>query len=246
MSDRVKKTIGVIAPIVLSVIGILLWRQYGFEPLDRWELPLAAWLNGLTGHNDAFDWLVIFFNNFWGEAITVVIAFAAYCLLARWITGPKIDWRPVAVYAAYIFVVWAVGSGLGTQYLENYFNRASPSHMIGDDLVKVDEIHGVDVKTASDTSFPSDHGNVFFTLFFMCLLRWGWKTWVLFPICLLLASPRCFTGAHWVTDTLIGSALFTWIISAIAVYTPLYWITQKLETMSLRFPRNAPVGEPPP
>lgn len=219
----------IVPPATLCVIGGALWWQFGYTPLDRLELPLAILINGLTGRSEAFDWLVIFFNRLPGEAVCVVIILTAFVAVAAWAMPKPVDWRRVAMFAGYVFVVWFVVDIIGGDIIENTMPRDSPSHFIGDEFVDLKERYNTRVKTSSNTSFPSNHGGVFFTVFFMMLMRFGRKAWVLLPLCIVLSSPRAFTGAHWMSDTLIGSVLVAWTIAALAVRTPVFRIHMRLE-----------------
>lgn len=236
---------GLIAPIVASLIGLLLWWRFGFEQLNQLELPLARFINGLTGRNETFDHIVIFLNHFLGEALFALIIFGAFALFLRWYVGRGIDWRPAAVFAGYLFVFWVIGNYAGDKLLVEYLLRDSPSFYLvehPDGFINLEAVRQAEVKTESHTSFPSNHGNVFFTVFFFCLLRFGMKAWVLLPLAFLLSLPRCFVGAHWVSDTMIGSVLLTWLVAAVALYTPLFRICLWAEELSLRVPPSAPVG----
>jgi membrane-associated phospholipid phosphatase len=219
----------VLPPLVLSAIGLALWWRFGFEPLNDAELPLATFINGLTGRNETIDWLVIFFNRWWGEAVFVVIAFAAYALFAASRVPKPVDWRRILMFAGFILVVWVVCNEIGDEILEKTMPRNSPSLMMGEPFVDLSERYETRVKTEARSSFPSNHGTVFFTLFFICLMRFGKSAWELLPLCIFLSLPRVFTGAHWLSDTLIGSVLVTWVVAAIAVRTPLFGIYRWVE-----------------
>ncbi len=227
-----RRRFGILLPLGLSALGIVLWWVYGFEPLNHLERPLADALNGLIGRSAGFDHTVVFFNNWWGEALCVLLVFLAFCLTARWAIGRGIDWRRVAAFAGFIFVFWIVANAIGDHILERFMPRDSPTYAMGEALIDLEEKRDVEVKTASRTSFPSNHGTVFFTVFFFALLRWGMRAWILFPVCFVLSLPRCFTGAHWVSDTLIGSVLVTWSVAAIAMYTPLFRLSLRVEDIA--------------
>jgi membrane-associated phospholipid phosphatase len=234
---------GLLVPAALCAIVVLLWLLFGFGPLDRAELPLAAFVNGLTGRSETFDLLIIYFNRFHGEAIFVIIIFIAFVLVIRWVVGPRIDWRPVGVFACCVFAWWVLTNATGDHVIERFMPRDSPSYMLGEQFVNLEEVRNRDVKIKSRSSFPSNHGNVFFLVAFFCLLRFGHKAWVLFPLAFVLSLPRCFTGAHWISDNVIGSVLLTWLMAAIALYTPLFRLCLWAENLALRIPANAPVGE---
>jgi membrane-associated phospholipid phosphatase len=236
---------GLLAPVAVCAIGLILWWRYGFAPLDRAELPVAAFINGMTGRSQSLDSAVIFLNHRPGEILFVLIIFTAYALFTRWIVGRGIDWRPACVFAVYIFVFWFVANAIGDHVIERFLPRDSPSHHLVDHpvgFVDLEEVRQVDVKTESRSSFPSNHGTVFFTVFSFCLLRFGMKAWVLWPLVVLLSMPRCFTGAHWMSDSLIGSWAVTWLVAAIAMRTPLFRLCLWAEQVALRIPPRAPVG----
>ena len=222
------------APLIVCTIGVVLWAVYGFGPLNRAEFPLARAINATTGHSHLFDHIVIFFNRWRGEALTVIFVFTAFALFARWVVGPLVDWRRVAAFSGYVFAVWFVTNAISVTVVEPSFPRESPSLMAGAAFMDLADLHDTKVKISSPKSFPSNHGNVFFIVFFMALFRWGRRAWVLFPLCLLLSMPRCFTGAHWVTDTLIGSVLLTWVTALLAVRTPLFRCSLFAEEMARR------------
>jgi membrane-associated phospholipid phosphatase len=221
MSERTRDGWILAAPIIAAALALVLWRVFGFEALNELELPLAAAINGLTGRWESFDRLVMFFNHWWGEALCVLTIFTVYAVTAAWLDAHPTDWRRIAGFAAFIFAVWIVANATGDR-LEPVFARPSPSHFIGESFVNLEERYGVEVKTESMTSFPSNHGSVFFTVLFMSVYRWGRGAWVLLPLAVVLSMPRVFTGAHWASDTLIGSVLVTWLVATLAMRTPMY------------------------
>lgn len=82
----------------------------------------------------------------------------------------------------------------------------------------------MDVKTGAPSAFPSDHANaaLLFAVLFCALAgrRWGMAGVLLVPVFVL---PRMFSGAHWLTDTLVGGTVFTLLAASWVLATPLFY-----------------------
>jgi membrane-associated phospholipid phosphatase len=218
-SRRFNAPLALIPPLLSAALAFAAWRAIGFGPLDRLELPLALRVHAIAGWSDPVDRLVIFLNRKPGEALCVLIILAAYAAFAFHVGGER-NWRRIGLFAGLIFAAWYVANSVGAS-LEPVFARASPSLLIQDGHVDLAQLHDIKIKTRSLRSFPSNHGSVFLIVFFMCLLRWGACAWGLLPLCLVLSMPRVVVGAHWMSDTIIGSMLVTWLTSALILRTPL-------------------------
>lgn len=192
---------------------LILWRWPGIDAIDAWELPIARAFNALIGRSAAFDQVVIFLNKTPGEAASVLVAGAAYLVLARGIA--RLAWRRVVLLGAIILLTW-VTANFVSGAIESVMRRDSPSILLGAAHRDLRDLYGVRVKTVSTRSFPSSHGIVFFTMLFMCRYALGKRAWWLLPLVVLLALPRVFAGAHWPSDVLVASPLVAWPVSAAA------------------------------
>ncbi|HRP62985.1 MAG TPA: phosphatase PAP2 family protein [Phycisphaerales bacterium] len=237
MTRPLRNALALLAPVVACGGGFLLWKRFGFDRLDSIELPVAMAMNGIVGRVAAIDYLLIYFNRWPGEALCVVIMMAIYAAIAWRLTNAESDRaktertplhlvppaRHVAGFAVLIFATWYVVNNINNR-LERVFERQSPAIILGDEHRNLDAKYTVKVKTVSGRSFPSNHGSVFFIVFFMTLFRWGAGRWIwlMLPAVIVLSTPRVFGGAHWMTDTLIGSVLVTWLVAAFVMFTPVY------------------------
>ncbi len=207
---------------VVFAAFLIAWFAVGIDRLNEIELPLARAFNSVVGKNEALDRALIFFNHKPGEATCVLVIFAAYVAFAR-ACGVR-AWKDIAVFGALIFVVWVVCNET-SDLLEKTVTRDAPAILLRQahehhDLAKM---YGVDIKTSSTHAFPSNHGTVFFTVFFMCFFRWGRRALWLLPLVLVLDTPRVFGGAHWLSDGLVGSPLIVWPVAALATFAFAKW-----------------------
>ena len=111
--------------------------------------------------------------------------------------------------------------------------RLSPTLVVEDSVRLSQEIPWMSIKDGSSKSFPGDHGTtaLLFAASFTCLA--GWRLGAI--ACLyaaFLCMPRLITGAHWLSDILVGSGSITLLFMACAIYTPL------LDRISEKFARG--------
>lgn len=132
-----------------------------------------------------------------------------------------------------ILTTWVVANFVGEGLIEPAVVRESPAFLLGDHFTDLAVLHDTKVKVRSANSFPSNHGTVFLLVFTMSLYRYGRAAWLLFPIATVLSLPRCFTGAHWVGDSLVGSLLMTWLIAAVVMTTPLRGLVDRVEQLAV-------------
>lgn len=86
-------------------------------------------------------------------------------------------------------------------------------------------------KDSAGSSFPGDHASVLIIIAAYALLhkfnRWSLLVAVLATIFML---PRLFSGAHWLTDQVIGGSLIAFFTIAWGRYTPyLAWATPRVD-----------------
>ena len=108
-------------------------------------------------------------------------------------------------------------------YVDYYaLNRVSPSLQL-DSIIRLSEIYpNLNLKDASAESFPGDHAAVLITwlgysLFFV-RNRWSWAALL---VVVVFSLPRLISGAHWLSDVLVGGVGIALIALAFGLYTPL-------------------------
>jgi membrane-associated phospholipid phosphatase len=99
----------------------------------------------------------------------------------------------------------------------------SPTMVIDDSIRLSKEIPWMKIKDGSSKSFPGDHGTtaLLFAASFSYLA--GWRLGILASFyAAFLCMPRLITGAHWLSDVLVGSGTITMIFLSWAFCTPLF------------------------
>ncbi len=233
MKSTIKQYQGIILPLLGCTVFAVYWLVFGWQPMDRVELPLAAWIHSAAGRSDVVDGAIIFFNRWWGEFVCVVLIYLSFLAVAIWSTPWGEDRRRILGFSGVIFATWIVANFIGEGLIEPAVVRHSPAYLLGDDFTDLAELHEREVKVRSAASFPSNHGTVFMLVFTMSLYRYGRKAWLLFPIATVLSLPRCLTGAHWVGESLVGSLLMTWLIGAVVMTTPLRTVVDRIEQLAI-------------
>jgi membrane-associated phospholipid phosphatase len=101
--------------------------------------------------------------------------------------------------------------------------RLSPTKVVDDSVRLSQEIPWMKIKDGSSKSFPGDHGTtaLLFATSFSYLA--GWRLGILASLyAAFLCMPRLVTGAHWLSDVLVGSGTITMIFLSWAFCTPLF------------------------
>jgi membrane-associated phospholipid phosphatase len=101
--------------------------------------------------------------------------------------------------------------------------RLSPTLVVDDSVRLSKEIPWMKIKDSCSTSFPGDHGTT--ALLFAAVYTYlaGWRLGVL--ACLyaaFLCLPRLITGAHWLSDVVVGSGTITIVVLSWAFCSPLF------------------------
>lgn len=121
-------------------------------------------------------------------------------------------------------------------YLTEY-QRYSPSITLQPSYRLSELVVWIEAKDYHKDCFPGDHGYVIIScvVFFFVKAgrKWGWLSLVLLSPFML---PRLVSGAHWLTDILVGSGSMALISLPLLVATPFYawgqslfsWIYKKI------------------
>jgi membrane-associated phospholipid phosphatase len=114
--------------------------------------------------------------------------------------------------------------------------RLSPTLVVDDSVRLSQEIPWMKIKDDSSKSFPGDHGTtaLLFAASFSYLA--GWRLGILASLyAAFLCMPRLITGAHWLSDILVGSGTITIVFLSWAFCTPLFsQFTSKCERFFTR------------
>ncbi len=158
---------------------------------------------------------------------------------------PKEEWQTRLVQFIFILGWFEIAIFLtkqvATPILESYgLGRHSPTVVHKNVFILSDLIPWLKVKYYSHFSFPADHASIPF--------QWAAFVWFFFGnrIGILAASsslvfilPRLTSGAHWISDCIVGSISLILIILAIALSTPLGTASYRIiERMVLWFSKE--------
>ncbi len=119
-------------------------------------------------------------------------------------------------------VIYFVNRLLFREHL--HFPRLSPTLVVEDSVRLSQEIPWMKIKDDSSKSFPGDHGTtaLLFAASFSYLA--GWRLGILASFyAVFLCMPRLITGAHWLSDVVVGSGTITVVFLSWAFCSPLFY-----------------------
>ncbi len=105
------------------------------------------------------------------------------------------------------------------------WQRASPSLTV-DGAVRLtvlfpDWARDWHMKDSSGRSFPGDHASVLLLwAILLSPLARGWRRWLVWGLTMLFILPRLVSGAHWLSDVLVGGLFLSLIAIGWGLYTP--------------------------
>lgn len=199
---------------------------------------VVSWVTEQTGslwlHLDtiAFN----FCNQFLAAGRTIQVLFA-------YMNQPWFDWFSIVLLASPCFIpglvfprehykenLYCLLFAIFIAYMIKFvwvwviaFERVSPSLILDIDYVLPNLVPDIrHVKFMSKNSFPADHGAIILTWMIM-LLRYAKPYWryIAVIIAVTLSLPRLVSGAHWLSDILVGGLSVALLSLALVWYTPL-------------------------
>jgi membrane-associated phospholipid phosphatase len=124
-----------------------------------------------------------------------------------------------------------------TPYLiEHGFSRHSPTETFTDTFRLSTVIPSLKVKDSSLFSFPADHATI---VFLWCGFLWFFGSWkrglLAFLFSTIFLLSRLLSGAHWLSDILVGSLSWVLVLMSIALFSPIYdWIMRAISRVYIR------------
>lgn len=211
-----------------------------------WDRAAAVQLNRLAGSSPVLDYLIRFIAEHDGRDRLLVAMLITVVVVLWRSSNSDVRLRRLALF---LYIMAAVGAVLLTiEYLEDVVGRKSPS-MSMRQFRDVEAIYDWDLDLTDKHTFPSVEALMLFLPGFM-LLRLG-ATRVAIGFLLaggILPLGRCIFGTTWVTDIYLGSAPIAFLLSAVAIETPVvqfhYWLHSRLisslDQATLLLPRWKP------
>jgi len=192
-----------------------------------------------------------FLQNFWALAnhkkadwLEDICIFAFFY---SWIRSRPKSERPLRA-AEFIFcilysamVILLVNHLVFRQLVEVF--RASPSIALEDTIRLSKKLRWLSIKDSSPKCFPADHGTTailfaalhgFFTNRKRAVLGWLYAAF--------LCMPRMITGAHWLSDIIVGSGSIVLFFLSWGLFTPIrYYAVNGLQKILFSFRKKQPV-----
>lgn len=124
-------------------------------------------------------------------------------------------------------------------------SRHSPTVVMGGSVMLSEVAPWVKIKDSSYFCFPADHACIVFQ---WCAFLWyftGWKRGLFaYFFSFVFILPRLISGAHWLSDLLVGSTSIVIVALAFALYSPLFnWIMTGLYRLVKYHPPHLPLGD---
>lgn len=210
--------------LVALLIVSLFWPKSNFiwKPLDEGCFRLC---NSLV--KESFFW-----QNFWAMAnhrFADWVEDVCFILFFTWIitATPKQDRIKKIAECIFTLLYTAAIILMANEVIFRvmlHVQRSSPTLTLDNFTNLADHVTWLKVKTKSIKSFPGDHATtaILFIANFLYLARKNHKI-ALAAVAygIFLCMPRLITGAHWLTDILIGSGSIAFIFLSWAFCTPL-------------------------
>jgi Kdo2-lipid A phosphotransferase len=157
----------------------------------------------------------------WVEDLCVLCFFVAYVRRA----GRDLRKRKIAELIFCVLYIGAIIYFINRMLFRENLSipRLSPTLVVDDSVRLSEEIPWMSIKDDSSKSFPGDHGTtaLLFAASFSYLA--GWRLGVLASLyAAFLCMPRLITGAHWLSDVIVGSGTITIVFLSWAFCTPMF------------------------
>ncbi len=212
-----------------SLVAVGLIVSWLFQPgrayWDHLDEVFFRQLNGTLEWGTAWQsiWAVANWRPFDGVVwvILCVILFAT----VKW-RFPKKPFHAAASIALLVIVTLGASELVSELLIDRVlgYHRGSPTRALDGEIYRLNSlITWVECKDYSEWSFPGDHGFVLFMCaFYVTYLgrkRVALMAWL---VAIVFSLPRMISGAHWLTDILVGSGTMALVTSALFFATPLH------------------------
>lgn len=160
-------------------------------------------INSLVGQFSALDAFGIFLAEY---LIYFLFLFAFVFYFALWLKTKKFPSQQLLVLGLIL------GLSLLSHFLIRMFYFRPRPYIVQPEVFRLSHFL---IRRVSNSSFPSGHAILAFSLVFVILLKnqkWGW---LFFVLAFLIGLARIFVGVHWPSD-ILASILITFILSRLA------------------------------
>ena len=217
---------GLIACNLLALILLASWRWPPARLLwDRFDAGVFHLLNAPLASNAAWAhiWAVCSMRP---ADLGVGLIMLGFLVKGNWIFTAAQVRRALYVLLAVLLLELLIRVGLFTELVKiMHWQRASPSLTV-DGAVRLihlfpDWSRDWHIKDAAGNSFPGDHASVLLTwAIFLSPFARGWRRWLVWGLAMVFTLPRLVSGAHWLSDVLVGGLVLSLIAIGWGLYTP--------------------------
>ena len=149
-----------------------------------------------------------------------------FLIAGNWIFPAAQVRQALYAFVAVLFLLLLIRVGFLNELVKAmHWQRASPSLTV-DGAVRLTELFPAwardwHMKDSSRRSFPGDHASVLLLwAIFVSFAARGWRRWLVWLLVVLFALPRLVSGAHWLSDVLVGGVFLGLVAVAWGFYTP--------------------------
>ncbi len=212
-------------------LGVLGFTVFGTVLFASWLIPgengfwftidanVFFFFNHLLGESKAFLYLVAFTNLRPFDAVAFLFMLGIFYYYYRQQDAKGRRWM---VCIGLTMLVTAVIAKQFDMLLG--FERPSATKFFtlqGIPVLRVSELTGWPAKDWSSTSFPGDHGMMLLIFTFYMLRYFGKKAFAASLLVVVIFSmPRIMSGAHWLTDVVVGAGSICSIVLSWMLLTP--------------------------
>lgn len=177
----------------------------------------VAWAaNSVLGHNRVLDMCLGLLNSKFGDMGIVLFLLWIFTMHIRRGSDGQERARRLAfwIWVSAVFLVFY----LGQHMLETFFDRDGPGKAFAD-WKNLRKLYGWNYKMINSHSYPSGHATAYWVFAFMALRAYRGMGNILLAMAAVLPSTRLITGAHWLSDIVLGSIPLAALVSALAYET---------------------------
>ncbi len=217
---------GLVACNLLALVLLASWRWPPTRGLwDRVDADVFHLLNAPLAESAAWAhvWAV---GNMRPVDLVVGLLMLVFLVKGNWIFAATQVRQALYAFLAVLVLLLLIRAGPLTQLVNAmHWQRSSPSLTV-DGAVRLvalfpDWERNWHMKDASTRSFPGDHGSiVLLWAMLLSFLAQGSRRWLVWLLALLFMLPRLVSGAHWLSDVLVGGLFLVLMAIGWGFYTP--------------------------
>jgi len=213
----------------INVFALLLLASWLWPPArllwDRFDASVFHQLNAPLASNSAWAhvWAVCSMRPVdLGFGLIMLV----FLIRGNWIFGAAQVRQALYAFLAVLLLLLLIRVGLMVELVKAlHWQRASPSLTV-DGAVRLTDLfpdwsRDWHMKDASGRSFPGDHASILLMwAMFLSPFASGWRRWLVWCLAFVFMLPRLVSGAHWLSDILVGGLFLALIAIGWGLYTP--------------------------